>query len=160
IEDSDRFEDGFSAVEYYVGNDRNVAGFWNTELKARFSKKGIPKGYSIYPPQKGAEKTWIRFNPTTALPIPNPEQVDQSLTNVEGARKGSKILKAEFKLVRPLEPDIESGAIEVAIDLGGAIQSPATPGTKPLKPTIDTDAKPEKPGGPIIYGRVDNKFSN
>src|SRR5262249_29579732 len=90
IEDSDRFEDGFSAVEYYVGNAKDVAKLWNTALKTRFTKKGIPQGYSIYPPQKGAEKTWIRFNPTAALPIPNPEQVDQSVTNVEGGTKGSK----------------------------------------------------------------------
>lgn len=157
IDESEKF-DNFSAVEYYVGNDKQVAAKWNDELKSRFGKKGRPKAYSIYPPQKAAEKTWIRFNPTAELPIPNPEQVEQSVTNVANVPKGTKILKADFKLARPLEPDIESGTLSVAVDMGGVIQSPETPGTKPLKPTVDTDAKPEKPGGPIIYGRVENKF--
>jgi hypothetical protein len=174
----------FSTVEYYLGisgkitadpNDPlyRLADEWNTSLYKAF--KGIPhdaagpipkgsglqaKGYLIHPnvTQDPAKSTTIQINPLLTLPIPNPQEIDQSVTDLPAKQAGANIRRANFKLARPLEAEIASGTIVVALDLGGAIQSPAEPAAQAMKPVPREEAKPAKPGGPIIYGRVDNKF--
>jgi hypothetical protein len=173
----------FSAVEYYLGmatiptKDEplyKVAAPWTVELFKAFggseqdAEKSLtaatpkPKGYLIHPNLSGdpAKFTTIQINPPITLPIPKPDQIDQSVKDVPSKQPGATIRQADFKLVQPREAEIASGSITIALDLGGAVKSPGEPAPQPMRPVSREEAKPLKPGGPIIYGRVDNKFDN
>ncbi len=174
----------FLAAEYYIGAGFEQAGkalevakLWNIALYKAFKNPGEkpdpaapievpPDGqvhlptYMIHPKVGGAaaKETSVQLNPVLTLPITKPDQSDQSITDLPTKQPGVKIPKVDFKLARPLEAEIVSGTIVVAVDMAGQLKSPATPTAKPLQPVPAAEAKPEKPGGPLIYGKVENKF--
>ncbi len=177
----------FSAVEYYlaisqVPTDKNdplykLAEAWTTALykafkpgssdkvareKALAPKAPKPEGYLIHPNLSGdpAKFTTIQINPPIKLRIPNPDQLDQTVTDIPSKQAGAAIKRADFKLAQVREAEIASGSITISLDLGGALKSQGEPAPQPMRPVSREDAKPSKPGGPVIYGRVDNKFEN
>ena len=149
----------FTAVEYDVGQDVNIAKQWDKELALAF--KTLKKGYRIHPNVSGkaAREVTVQLNPLLTLPIPNPEQIEQSVENVPAQQPGATIKRANFKLARPLEAELASGTLELTIAMKDAIKSPEEVKPKRIEVIPDIEAKPAKPGGPLVYGRVDNQFT-
>jgi hypothetical protein len=174
----------FEAVEYYLGMTtipqegeplRDIAEAWTVALYQAFKPEKdeqkaktnalsaaavkVP-GYFIHPNLTGkkAKDTTIKINPLVTLPIPTPNQVDQSVPEVPAKQAGVAIRNANFKLAQPGEAEIASGSLEVGLDMGGEIKSASQPTAQEMQPVPRESAKPERPGGPIVYGRVENRF--
>ena len=160
----------FSAVEYYLGMSTipapgeeayTLASSWTVELFKAFggsakdaeklltTKVVHPKGYLIHPNLTGdpAKFTTIQINPPITLPIPTPDQVDQTLTDVPSKQPGAKIRAAQFKLAHPREAEIASGTVTIGLDLAGAVKSPEEAKPMPILPVSREEAKPLSAAG-------------
>lgn len=172
----------FTAVEYYLAisttpKDKDdplykLAEAWTTELDKAFMpglsskdakrKARKPESYMIHPNLSGdpARKTTIKINPLIELPIPTPDQLDQTVNDIPNKQPGANIKRADFKLAQVREAEIASGSIFIALDLGGAVKSDGEPKPQAIHPVSGGEAGAVKQKGVLIYGQADNDFDN
>lgn len=105
----------------YIFPTKEMSKQWASKLKAIFEKEGVGNALRVFPAAEGSGVATLKVNPTFEVPLKDDKQTTHNIAAPEMLHPGLTFSKLELRTKAPGDTTVESGNVEIATNLGGAV---------------------------------------